>query len=194
VSLAREAVAPASPSLTSLARTLSVAAHPLPVTVLLVLAQGASPALALTMAALLLLPLALFLRHQVRRGAWEHVDASRPEERPALFRLALGLLGGALAATLLLLPAPGALARGLAGALVLIGVAYAALRWTKLSLHLAFAGYAAGVLLPLRPATGLALLGLLPLLAWSRLHLRRHRLSETVAGAVLGIAVGLGVT
>ena len=71
------------------------------------------------------------------------MDASRPEERPALFRFALGLLTVALAGALLL-PQAAAPARGLIGALVLFAGAYAPLRWTKVSLHLAFAGYATG--------------------------------------------------
>lgn len=183
-----------------LARGLSLAAHPLPVTGLLVLALGA-PRLATPQAggALLLAMvgagtlLALLLHLQVRRGAWEHVDASRPQERPALFRFTLLLLGAALAAVLLLRPQDTWLARGLAGAGALVAVAWALLRWTKLSLHLAFAGYAAAVLLVLRPALALPLLLLLPALAWSRLKLGRHRLGETVGGAALGLVLGLAV-
>jgi membrane-associated phospholipid phosphatase len=182
------------------ARALSLAAHPLALMGLLVGALAA-PRLRTPQASVALLlatlgvgaALAAFMHLQVRRGAWEHVDASRPEERPALFRFALGLLALALAATLLL-PQAAVLTRGLAGALGLFACAYALLRWMKVSLHLAFAAYATGVLLQVGPASGgWLMLVLLPALAWSRVRLQRHRPSETVVGAVVGLAVGLGV-
>jgi hypothetical protein len=181
------------------ARGLSLAAHPLPLMGLLVCALAAPRLASPRAVAMLLLAtlgvgavLAAFMHRQVRRGAWEHVDASRPEERPVLFRFALGLLGAGLAAALLLTQATW-LARGLAGALVLIACAYGLLRWTKVSLHLAFAGYTVAVLFALGQPLALLLLPLLPALAWSRVRLQRHRASETMLGAALGLAVGLGV-
>jgi hypothetical protein len=182
-----------------LAQGLSRAAHPLPMMGLLVLALAAPQLAAPQSGAALLLAtlmvgaaLAAFMHWQVRHGAWEHVDASRPEERPALFRFALGLLAVALTGALLL-PQASALARGLTGALVLFACAYALLRWTKVSLHLAFAGYVTGLLLQREVVTGgLLLLALLPALAWSRVRLQRHKPTETVLGAILGLAVGAG--
>jgi len=182
------------------ARALSLAAHPLPLMALLLLALAAPGLATLRTGAALVLALGgmgaaltLFMHRQVRRGAWEHVDASRPEERPALFRFILLLFAAGLAAALHLRPQALWLVHGLGGAMLLIACAYALLRWTKLSLHLAFAAYAAALLLARLPALALLLVLLLPALAWSRVYLRRHRVSETLVGAVLGLGVGLGI-
>jgi hypothetical protein len=40
---------------------------------------------------------------------------------------------------------------------------------------------------------GWALLLLMPLLAWSRLHLGRHELAEILAGSVAGVVFGVAI-
>jgi membrane-associated phospholipid phosphatase len=64
-------------------------------------------------------------------------------------------------------------------------------RWLKLSLHAAFAVFAASLLWP----SVMAVVGLLALavaVAWSRLVLRRHTLGEVVVGLLAGGAAGVG--
>jgi hypothetical protein len=62
------------------------------------------------------------------------------------------------------------------------------LRW-KISLHCATAAILAELLLcyfgPLAAPFALSV----PLIAWSRLHLRRHTLAQTIAGTTLGLAI-----
>jgi membrane-associated phospholipid phosphatase len=61
------------------------------------------------------------------------------------------------------------------------------LRW-KISMH-SSAAAGAGTLVWALTGTILPLLVLVPLVAWSRVRLRRHTLGQTVAGAALGFAV-----
>lgn len=154
-------------------------------------ARGDGPGLAGTVAAVsvgLALVVMLFSAWQVRAGRWRHVDASVPQERRHLNLLLCGLLfGGAV-----MLRAGGAapavaLGLGLGGVLVLLALSLQ--RWLKLSLHVAFACYAAALAWP---AWGwmLAGLALAAGVAWSRLVLGRHRPPDLWAGALAGLTVG----
>lgn len=66
-------------------------------------------------------------------------------------------------------------------------------RWLKVSLHMAFGSFATTTLLLLGSFVGWALLLVLPVLAWSRLYLRRHVPSEVVAGLLVGAAFGFAL-
>jgi membrane-associated phospholipid phosphatase len=60
--------------------------------------------------------------------------------------------------------------------------------WWKISLHAAAAAGAATMAWALL-GTGLPFLLTVPLIAWSRIRLRRHTLAQTVLGALLGFVV-----
>ena len=131
----------------------------------------------------------LFSHHQVRRGHWQHVDASGKEERSSLNRFLLvllvvatlaGLLGGA--------SLPLTLGLGLSAAMLVVAMATAG--WCKLSLHLAFATFAALLLASLSWWVCLAGLFFAAVVAWSRLHLQRHVPRDLVAGACTGLWAG----
>ena len=177
---------------------MSIVAHPFATTLVLVAGvemERGGPAAArgaLTVALFVVLPVAVLTHRQVRRGAWETVDASHPRERPALF-----LVGGAGICALVAYLAfahPGSpLLRGAVGVLVMIAVCAAVTPWIKVSLHMAAAALAASVLLTRGIPLGWPLALALPILAWSRIALGRHRWIEValgfLAGAVTGIAV-----
>ena len=57
-------------------------------------------------------------------------------------------------------------------------------------MHLAFAAFAVLALFRLGSPAAWAIAGLTPLIAWSRIRLRRHTLVEVIAGAALGILAG----
>lgn len=61
------------------------------------------------------------------------------------------------------------------------------LRW-KISLHCAVAANLALAGLVLLGGVAAPLLALVPLVAWARVHLRRHTVAQTAAGALLGVA------
>ena len=182
---------------TLLARALSILGHPLlllPAAALLLAAhEGADTgrlsglALALGTAAAVVMAYSWW---QVRRRRWQHVDASGHDERGALNRFLLPAF--AIAAVLLWAwTTQRELALGLALAALLIAVAMLTARWCKLSLHVAFAMYAAVLLAQvswLACAAGVLFAGAV---AWSRLALSRHATRDLIAGALTGTLAGL---
>jgi hypothetical protein len=172
----------------SVARWVSILGHPF--VMVSVTALGAGVRAALLVAAFTVLPLAVLMAVQVRSGRWNDVDASRRHERPALFAVAgLGLL--TLTAYLVFAQPASPLLRGLLAPVGLLGGAALANRWVKVSLHVGFAVLAAATLIGLGMALGWALVPVVPILAWSRLVLNRHRPAEIAAGGVLGLAASL---
>jgi membrane-associated phospholipid phosphatase len=141
--------------------------------------------------ALVIVPLGYFLRRQVRVGRWQTVDASEPGDRTALYLVAIPLLLALLLAATAF-PVLVGLARGVAAVLAILVLAFLLNRWVKTSLHMAFAGYVAVACLASVRVVGVVLLVFLPLLAWARLAMGRHRPVEVVMGAALGLAVGIG--
>jgi membrane-associated phospholipid phosphatase len=125
---------------------------------------------------------------QVRAGRWLHVDASVPEERRQLNTfLVIALLGASV--VLGWLGQPWQLAVGLAIAGAIIAVALALRSVLKISLHSAFAVFAASLLWPNTAGVGLLLLLSIPI-AWSRLVLHRHTFAEVVLGLLVGTLAG----
>lgn len=179
-----------------LARALSIFGHPmlvLPMAVLAIaLARGdhrtaAWSAVGFGAFAALVMG---FSRWQVRRGRWGHVDASAHHERSTLNRFLLAALtaGAVLVAWRGVHPA---FALGLALSACMILAAMLTARWCKLSLHLAFAVFAALLLRELGMVWMVAALLFAAAVAWSRLALRRHAPRDLVAGAIVGAVAGL---
>jgi hypothetical protein len=179
-----------------LARSISIAAHPFVMVLLLVGAVEAhrGPAAAArgvgAVALLFVLPVAALIVRQTRRGAWSTVDASDPRERPLLF-----LVGGAslvvLSGFLLATQPDTPLLRGVAGTLGMLAVCAAATRWVKISLHVAVAAMASAILLGRGIPLGWLFAAVVPLLAWARVAMGRHRCIEVVLGLVVGAAAGV---
>jgi len=128
---------------------------------------------------------------KVRAGRWRDVDASAPAERAQLTSFLFPLMAtGALAMGLLGLPLSAVAGLGFGAAMV--GVAHAAKRWLKVSLHAAFAVYAAALLWPW-PGVVIACLLLAAGVAWSRVVLGRHTVVEARVGLILGAAGGMAL-
>lgn len=183
---------------TALARALSIAGHPLLVLPAAALVVGASAGTGRRQLWLVGITLALLAAAiqgwswwQVRRGKWQHVDASHRHERRGLNRFLLVLLVGAAVCFATLSPQP-ALALGLACAASLIAAGVVLAPWLKMSLHASFAVFSAALLWALGPVALALGLGFAAAVAWSRWVLGRHRRRELVAGALAGAAVGLG--
>jgi membrane-associated phospholipid phosphatase len=182
-----------------LARWLSILGHPFVMVVAMVLGAAlrfSAPREAVRTVALValiaLVPVALLMVRQVRSGSWANVDASNRAERPALFVVGIAALLALLGTTLALRPGS-FLTRGTVGVLLMLAVCAVATKWVKVSLHAAFGALAATTLLLLGSPAGWLLFAVLPLLAWSRLALRRHTASEVVAGLLVGLAFGYAI-
>lgn len=128
---------------------------------------------------------------KVRRGRWRDADASLPAERAQLTAFLFPLMAaGALAMGLLGLPV--AAVAGLGFGAVMVAVAHATGPRMKLSLHAAFAVYAAALLWSW-PAVVAACLLLAAGVAWSRVVLGRHTVLEARLGLALGAAGGMAL-
>jgi membrane-associated phospholipid phosphatase len=129
----------------------------------------------------------LLMRRRSRVGDF-WISARAERLAPAVFLLAAFV---ALLAALVLLDAP----QDLSMLTLSIGLASAAvagitLLW-KASAHCTVAGHAAAAGLLLLGPSGLVFLLVLPLVVWSRVTLKAHTLSQTLAGAAVG--AGLAV-
>jgi hypothetical protein len=137
-------------------------------------------------------PLSILMARQVRRGAWENVDASKHADRPTLY-LVGGLAVMALLAYVMARPSEPFLVRGVVATLAMLAACAIATRWIKVSLHMAFAAFAATAQALMRSPAGYLLLAVLPPLMWSRLALRRHTAAEVALGTIIGAAAGAGI-
>jgi membrane-associated phospholipid phosphatase len=129
----------------------------------------------------------LFIRRRSRVGDF-WISARAERLSPAVFLLAAFV---ALLAALVLLDAPQdltllTLSMGLASAVV----AGITLLW-KASAHCTVAGHAAAAGLLLLGPLGVVFLLVLPLVLWSRVILKAHTLSQTLAGAAVGAGFAL---
>ena len=181
-----------------LAAWVSVLAHPFVMVGMLVAvpATRQSPGRAIQSVSLvviaIIVPIAVLMFSQVRRGLWSNVDASKPSERPVLFLVALG----GLVATLVWLAIHDPrsfLVRGLLVTAAFLLVAALVTRWVKVSLHVAFAALTATTLLLLGSPAGYPLVGVVPVVFWSRIALGRHQFHELVVGLVLGVLTGVAL-
>ncbi len=178
----------------ALARALSILGHPavtVPTAVALGTTADAPPAVVRTATIATLLVVAAAMAYsavQVGRGRWTHVDASVPAERRQLNAFLAAALGAA--AIWLWSTGQPEIGAGLAAAGVIVGVAEAARRWLKLSLHVAFAVFSATLLWP-QIGMVAALVALAAAVAWSRLVLGRHTIAEVTAGGLLGGGAGV---
>jgi hypothetical protein len=139
-----------------------------------------------------IVPLAVLMWRQVRRGRWENADASNRAERPILY-VAGGVAVVALLANLLLLRPQSFMVRGVVATLGMLTVCGVATRWIKVSLHMAFAALAAVALVLMRSPMGYALGLALPALVWSRLVLHRHTPIEIAFGTVIGAVTAAAI-
>lgn len=186
-----------SAAIDRLARIISILGHPLlvlPAALALPVAlHDGNPRTLQTMLVGFMLFAALMLGWswlQVRRKRWAHVDASQPSERRSLNRtLLIAITAGALLARRGL-PTPD-LGLALALSAGIVAVAMLSARVCKLSLHVAFALYATGLLWPLGTIAVGAGGGFACMVAWSRLRLSRHRPRDLIAGASAGLLAAI---
>lgn len=134
-----------------------------------------------------LLPMALIVRG-ARRGRWDGHHVRNREGRlvPMLLALTSTLLGLAV----LLLGGPRDLVALDVAMLTTLLVCTVITQWWKISLHSAVAGGATATMVLLYGPLALVLVPLVALIMWSRVIVRDHTVAQTIAGALVGPAVG----
>lgn len=169
-----------------LARYLSVVGHPfivIPASVgALSVVRGGDTRAAVSVA-FLFTAVSVGILIGIRAGRFNDFDVSERQRRPGFYALVTAV---AVALGVWVRDEPEALrACAIAGAVL---VACALLnRWTKVSLHAAFALYAGGLWGAWSVSAGLVALPIAASVAWSRVQLGRHSWREVGAGAAIGL-------
>lgn len=180
-----------SPTHTATARWVSIAGHPfvlIPSAIAIAIYGRASTRQAGELLAAVVVSLSLvaaYVYWGLRRGKWTHIDVSERERRWPIYLLAMA----ASAASALLLYAlgqPAQVVRGAVVACVLLGVCLAVNARLKVSLHTAFAVYAAGIAGVTSRVALVVILLLALAIAWGRVTLGRHSRAEVLWGWALG--------
>jgi hypothetical protein len=179
---------------------VSIAGHPFAMTMIMVLGVALRVSTpweavrtSLLVGLIVVAPVAVLMVRQVRRGSWTNVDASNRAERPLLF--AVGMIALAvLLWTVLIFQSGSFLVRGVVGVLIMVAVCAGVTRWIKVSLHMAFGALATTILMSAGSPAAWALLAVMPVLAWSRVTLKRHRPAEVMVGLLVGVAFGYAIS
>lgn len=129
-----------------------------------------------------------FLVHGVRRGRWTDRHVSVREQRivPLSFAAASAIVG---IGVLVVGGAPRQLVALVLAGLVGLGVSLAITRHWKMSIHTGVASGAATILVLVFGPSMLATWPVVIAVAWSRVELRDHSLSQVVVGAVVGAVI-----
>ena len=139
---------------------------------------------ALTLIALNLLPIFLFIVWLVRHNKVDGIFINIRKQRLKIYLLGIAL-GGVSCIILLCFEAPPMLLT-LFVAFFSVGVVFMCINnWWKVSVHTASTASAVAALLIIYGLSAIALIMLVPLVAWARVELGNHSLSQVVAGALL---------
>ena len=127
----------------------------------------------------------LFILYGVVKGYYSNFDISKREQRGSIFAFAIALTIIYMM-VIVIFKGPNSILLSLLGFLLGIAVISAVNTKVKASIHLAVFSSVSVALGILYGGVFWALLILAPLVAWSRIRLKKHILSETIIGAVLG--------
>lgn len=134
-------------------------------------------------------PIGITTLRGVRKGTYTNLDVSDQAQRQKWFITTTLLL---LLVTLIiwLTNQDRTLRLAVTCALVLLVTAQVVNTRVKASMHLAFHVFLSFLILHFNGVAGISFLLFAPLLAWSRIHLKRHVWKEIVVGVILGAVLG----
>lgn len=141
--------------------------------------------------AFVIAPATLYIRRKLRRKEYTDADVSVREHRFGIYAFA-GVCELLCLATLLVFGAPRILIACFFAAIITLIAGTILNTQTKVSAHMAGIGGCTAVFFYLSPILGLLLLVASVAVAWSRLYLKQHILSQIVIGwivAVLSVAI-----
>ncbi|SKB97860.1 hypothetical protein SAMN05660226_04122 [Parapedobacter luteus] len=136
------------------------------------------------------IPIGLKTLRGVQRGTYTNLDVSDRVQRQRWF-IATTLLLLAVTIIIWVTGQDRVLRFAVACSLVLLMVAQVVNRRIKASMHLAFHAFIGFLILYVNITAGIVFLLFAPLLAWSRIHLKRHVWKEVVVGMLLGTTLGM---
>lgn len=182
---------------TKIASFISIIGHPfltLPVSAVIVFFTFETFQKALLHSAIIVVgffvPLAIKMHLSVKKGTYTNFDVSNKTQRQSWYIFAILLL---LAVTVVLFVTnqPRNLCLSVLFALLLLTISKIMNYFIKSSLHVSFTIFLAFLIIPINLVIGLCFLAFTVLIAWSRLTLKRHSLKEIIAGAIIGLTIGI---
>ena len=141
---------------------------------------------------LILSVLGIFIMYQVKTGKFTNLDVSVRSQRP-LFFLSVGIAIAVYSISLLLFNGPVVMLVLAGGAIVALGLLDLINSKIKTSIHVASVTSILCAFVVLNGLMYSWTLLLIPLVAWSRITLQRHSLSETIMGAIFGFFITIVV-
>ena len=181
---------------TTIAKLISTLGHPfltLPVFVVFLLFHIESTRQATYLSLLIIggifVPIGISTLLGVRRGTYTNLDVSDQGQRQKWF-IATTLLLAIVTAVIWLTDQHRVLQVAVTCALMLLVVAQVVNTRVKASMHLAFHVFLGFLILHFNVVAGIIFLLFAPLLAWSRVYLKRHVWKEIVVGVILGTFFG----
>ncbi|MFC3200204.1 hypothetical protein ACFOET_21460 [Parapedobacter deserti] len=182
---------------TTLAKLISTLGHPfltVPVFVIFLLFSIESVLQATYLSLLIIggifIPIGIKTIRGVKKGTYTNLDVSDRVQRQKWF-IATTLLLAAVTIIIWLTNQDRTLRLATTCALMLLVAAQAVNRRIKASMHLAFHVFLGFLIFYFNWIAGVLFLLVAPLLAWSRIHLKRHVWKEVIAGVMLGTALGV---
>lgn len=136
--------------------------------------------------------LGAFVFYEVRKKVFTDFDVSEKQQRPKLFFVS-GILALLYAVSVLFLHGPEILFVSIIGIGLVLLTSSAINTKIKVSGHLATLTAFIFLLILLYSKLWIFALLLLPLLAWSRIKLHRHTLTEVITGSVIGVTITVGL-
>jgi len=181
---------------TTLAKLISTLGHPfltVPVFVVFLLFSIEPTRQAIYLSLLIIggifVPIGLKTLRGVRKGTYTNLDVSDQAQRQKWF-IATTILLLVVTVIIWLTGQDRTLRLAVACALMLLVTAQAVNMRIKASMHLAFHVFLGLLILYFNWTAGILFLMFAPLLAWSRIHLKRHVWKEIVVGVMLGTVLG----
>ncbi len=136
------------------------------------------------------LVIAAFVLYNVKKGVFTDMDVSKRQQRPILFKFFF-ILGSIYLVGLFLFGGPEILLYIVVSIMLSIIVVSLLNKKIKLSLHVATLSALLSAVTVYYRGYSFFLLFLIPLIAWSRVKVKRHSVEETVVGAIVGSALSL---
>ncbi|MBI2442459.1 MAG: hypothetical protein HYV40_00950 [Candidatus Levybacteria bacterium] len=139
---------------------------------------------------LFIMMVGFFVLYEVKRNVFSDIDVSKREQRP-LFFVFVTFISILYLLSLYVLNGPTALfiaVGGILGSAIVLGLVNQRI---KASLHVASISAFFTTLSLLYGGFSLLWLAMIPVVAWSRVKIKRHTVSEAVVGCVMGIMLTL---
>lgn len=178
------------------AEVVSIIGHPfvtIPVFVIILLFAQESPAAAALLSLLIIggifVPVSVRTWLGVRKGKYTNLDVSDQTQRQEWF-VAITVMVIIVTIIIWLTNQQRSLVLGMTFSSIMMVLTKLINYRIKVSMHMTFHAFVSFMILYFYPVVGVLALLFLPLLAWSRLYLKRHYLNEVVVGTLLGSTFG----